>query len=36
VAQETKLEVIHSILNLITPRPDGDPRPPKRLLEADN
>jgi hypothetical protein len=34
VKVEGKLDVIHSILNLITPRPDGDGRPPK-LIEQD-
>lgn len=29
ISVETKQQVIHSILNLITPRPDGDGRPPR-------
>lgn len=33
VDAETKMMVIHSILNMITPRPDGDGRPPK-LIEG--
>lgn len=33
ISQESKLMVIHSILNMISPRPDGDPRP---VIEQDN
>lgn len=29
VSAETKLQVIHSILNMITPRPDGDGKAPR-------
>jgi hypothetical protein len=31
VDTETKMMVIHSILNMITPRPDGDGKPPKLI-----
>jgi hypothetical protein len=34
VSAETKVHVIHSILNMITPRPDGDGKPP-RILNVD-
>jgi hypothetical protein len=33
ISVETKMQVIHSILNMITPRPDGDGRPPRRVIE---
>lgn len=34
VDAETKMMVIHSILNMITPRPDGDGKAPKLLKPA--
>lgn len=33
VSQETKLMVMHSILNMITPRPDGESSPPRVVSE---
>jgi hypothetical protein len=34
ISVETKNMVIHSILNMITPRPDGDGRPPKLIEKS--